>query len=113
MHETSLALSLIDLVEDVAIRERASAVRMIQVELGALSCVEPEAFLQAVQAACHGRVGEGARIVLDRPAGSARCLACGDDVTLLRREDPCPGCGSHRLLVTGGDQMRLTAIEVA
>jgi hydrogenase nickel incorporation protein HypA/HybF len=112
MHEAALALSLIDLVEETAAREGAARVSRIHVELGALSCVEPEAFTQAVLAAAHGRRADGAALALDRPPGLARCMACGDDVTLLRRDDPCPNCASHRLLVTSGDQMRLTAIEV-
>jgi hydrogenase nickel incorporation protein HypA/HybF len=87
-------------------------VRVIQVELGALSCVDPEAFTQAVTAAGRGRSADGARLELSRPAGTAHCMACGADVTLTRRDAPCPDCGSHRLLVTSGDQMRLTAIEV-
>lgn len=113
MHEAALALSLMELVEDVARREGAARVTAIQVELGALSCVEPEAFCHAVEAAALGRLAQGAALTLDRPPGAARCMACGEDVTLVKREAPCPACGSHRLLVTAGEQMRLTAIEVA
>jgi hydrogenase nickel incorporation protein HypA/HybF len=113
MHEAALALGLIDLVDDEARRHHAKAVRVIQVELGALSCVDPDAFAQAVDIAGRGRSGDGARLELSRPPGTARCMACGADVTLTRRDAPCPDCASHRLLITSGDQMRLTAIEVA
>jgi hydrogenase nickel incorporation protein HypA/HybF len=112
MHETALALSLMKLVEEVARQERAVRVRAIEVELGALSCVEPEAFAQAVEAAALGHLAEGAKLVLDRPPGQARCMACGADVTLKARGEPCPHCGSHRLLVTAGEDMRLKAVEV-
>lgn len=113
MHETALAISLIDLVEETARRENAARVNAIEVELGALSCVDPEAFRSAVEVAATGRVAQGARLTLLRPAGSARCMSCGGDVLLNRRDVPCPACGSSRLLVTSGDQMRLNAIEVA
>ena len=113
MHEAALALSLMELVDEVAQREGARAVRVIEVELGALSCVEPEAFAQAVSVAAMGRLAEGASLSLLRPPGQARCMGCGDDVTLFQRDEACPQCGSHRLLVTAGEQMRLKAIEVA
>jgi hydrogenase nickel incorporation protein HypA/HybF len=112
MHEASLALSLMDIVEEVAAKEDARRVRGIEIELGALSCVEPEAFLTAIESAAAGRIGEGADVRLIRPAGQAHCMGCGDDVTLDQRGAPCPHCGSYSLLVTGGDGMRLVAIEV-
>lgn len=112
MHEAALALSLMDLVEDIAAREHARTVRVIEVELGALACVELEAFQQAVQSAAIGRIAERAALRVERPHGAARCMACDADVALSERNAPCPGCGSHRLLVSSGDQMRLKAIEV-
>lgn len=112
MHEAALALGLVDLVDDEARKGGANSVKSMHVELGALSCVDPHAFAQAVDIASRGRAAEGAQLILNRPAGAAHCMACGADVTLTRRDAPCPDCGSHRLLVRHGDQMRLTAIEV-
>jgi hydrogenase nickel incorporation protein HypA/HybF len=112
MHEAALALGLIELAEDSARREKAHRIRALHVELGALSCVDPEAFAQAVDVAAMGTLAEGAQLRIDRPSGRAHCLACGDDVPLLRRDAGCPNCQSHRLLITDGEQMRLTALEV-
>lgn len=112
MHEVSLAVGLLDLVADVMRADAGGAVRSIHVELGGLSCVDEIAFRHAVEAGLLDTPYAGAALILERPAGQAHCMGCGGDVTVLRREDPCPSCGGHRLLVTGGDQMRLIALEV-
>ena len=112
MHETALAIGLVDLVAEASGRENAQRVSAIHLEIGALSCVELESLEQAIRAATIGGIAEDARLTISRPPGVARCMACGDEVPLLRRGDGCPHCQSHRLLVTGGDALRLLAIEV-
>lgn len=115
MHETALAASVVEIARD-ALRgrdptERVAAVRL---SLGALSHVEPRALLFCFDAAARGTAVEGARLLIERPGGRAHCLGCGtDDVALESRGQPCPHCGSHRLLVTGGEDMRVTELELA
>ena len=43
MHEMSLAESVLQLVEETAIREKAQRVKLVVLEIGRLSSVEPEA----------------------------------------------------------------------
>lgn len=112
MHETALALSLLDLIRETAARENAVRVVSATVEIGALSHVEPEALAQAFSAAALGGVAADAALEIVRPPGEASCLGCGQKVSLSSRADSCPLCGSHKLLVTGGDAMMLKHLEV-
>jgi hydrogenase nickel incorporation protein HypA/HybF len=112
MHETALALGLVDLVAQTAKRENAQRVRAVTVEIGALSHVEPEALIQAFVVAAKGGVAETAALEIERPPGEAQCMGCGQTVAGLSRGDACPMCGSYKLLVTGGDQMRLKSLEI-
>ena len=114
MHEASLALSLLDLIAETARRERAERVLSATVEIGALSPVEPEALAFAFEAAKRDQPRATAtRLIIQHTEGFAQCMACGEDVRLKNRGEACPQCGSFRLLVTAGDEMRLKEVEVA
>ena len=43
MHELSLAESAVDLIEQAAVRDGFARVRTVFIEIGRLSCVDPEA----------------------------------------------------------------------
>jgi hydrogenase nickel incorporation protein HypA/HybF len=39
-------------------------------------------------------------------------MACSEAVTIERRGDACPRCGSYQLQVSAGDRMRVMDIEI-
>jgi hydrogenase nickel incorporation protein HypA/HybF len=111
MHEAALALSLEALVRDTLKGAGAARAASLQVEIGALSHVEPMALAQAFEIAAKGGPADGARVEISRPPGAAVCMACGATSIIRARGDGCAVCGSHKLLVTGGDEMRLKSVE--
>ena len=50
-------------------------------------------------------------IIIDRP-GSIACLDCGAVRDVVRRDADCPECDSPRVMVAGGDEIKLTELEV-
>ena len=112
MHETALAQGVADILADEARKAGARAVRKVRLTLGALSHVDADALAFSLDVATRGGPAEGAELLIDRPSGEAFCMGCGDTVPILRRGDPCPVCGGSQLLVTGGDQLQVTELEV-
>jgi hydrogenase nickel incorporation protein HypA/HybF len=112
MHEMSLCIGMIDIVRDQALREGASRVTAVRLEVGALAAVDAESLRFCFDAVTRGTLAEGARLEIDTPAGRGWCLGCDSAVAVARRFDPCPTCGSHRIQVTGGDEMRIIELEV-
>jgi len=112
MHEVALGEGLIGLVADEARRVGASRVTRVVVEIGTLSHVEPHAFRQAFEAAATGTLAGDAVLDIREPEGRAWCMACEREVAIARRGDDCPACGSARLFVRGGEEMRLKELEV-
>ena len=55
---------------------------------------------------------QGARLDVVETPGQAWCMQCSAPVTISRRGDACPTCGSHQLQVTGGERMRVMDIEI-
>ncbi|MFO1305903.1 MAG: hydrogenase maturation nickel metallochaperone HypA [Burkholderiales bacterium] len=113
MHEMALAASMRDIVEEVARSNGASRVNAVRVEVGALACVEPEALRFCFDASMQGSLADGARLTIEITPGTAWCMPCGRTVSLARRGEPCPTCGSYQLQVSSGDEMRVLDIEVA
>jgi hydrogenase nickel incorporation protein HypA/HybF len=58
-------------------------------------------------------IAEGAVLEIDQPPGQAFCMGCSTTVTIPARGEPCPACGSHQLMVVGGDEMRVDELEVS
>jgi len=112
MHEVSLATALIDLVLEQASAAQAQRVTRLVLEIGALSHVDAHALRFAVDAAAMGGPAEGATLEILEPQGTAYCLDCERSVAIAKRDDPCPGCGGAKLLVQGGNEMRLKEMEV-
>lgn len=112
MHELSLAQSVIDLIEGAARREQFTRARVVRLEIGALSCVEPEALCLAFECASRGSVAEDARLELLRIDGLGRCRACGHEAFMESLYDPCPSCGEVPLDVLQGTQMRVKDLDV-
>lgn len=112
MHELSLAQGIVEIVTEAARSERFTRVTRVRVAVGALSAVEPDALRFGFEMASAGTVAEGAALAIEAPAGAGHCLACSSDVSIEQRGDPCPKCGSHQVMVNGGDDLRVIDLEV-
>ena len=113
MHELALCRSIIDMLREQAESRGFRTVRTVRLAIGALSHVEPQALEFGFGVASRGTLAEGAALEIERPPGEAFCMACEATVPLAQRFDPCPRCGGHRLVVTGGEEMRVKELEVA
>lgn len=113
MHELALCESVLDIVCRHAATHGVTRITVVRLELGALSCVDPDAIEFCFAAVADGTIAEGARIDIERVAGEAWCLDCGAMVTLIERYDPCPRCGGHHLRIAQGDEMRVKELEAA
>jgi hydrogenase nickel incorporation protein HypA/HybF len=113
MHEVALAAALLNIVAEQAAAAKARRVTKLVLEIGALSHVDTHALSFAVEAAARGGPAEGAALDIRETPGSAYCLDCESPVLIAARGAACPACGGVKLLVQGGDEMRLKEMEVA
>src|SRR5574343_849918 len=111
MHEMSLAEGVLQLVEETAQRENASRVKLVVLEIGRLSSVEPEAIRFCFEAVTHGSVAQGAALEIVDVPGAGWCMPCAATVPMSELFGACPHCGSHQVQATGGTEMRVREIE--
>jgi hydrogenase nickel incorporation protein HypA/HybF len=112
MHEMSLCQGMLELIEDAARRDGFDRVRTVWLEIGRLASVETEALRFCFDVVTRGSCADGARLEIEHVPGQAWCLACDGSVLIETALADCPRCGSARLQVTGGSEMRVKELEV-
>ena len=112
MHEATLAHELLTIIESVAREHAARRVTTATVELGALSCVVPEALSFAFQVMRQDTVADGCRLEIKESPLVVRCAACGYEGASERGASGCPRCDGVPVEVVSGREMRLLSIDV-
>ena len=82
MHEMSLAEGVLQLVEDTARRENARRVKLVVLEIGRMSSVEPEAIKFCFEAVTHGSIAQGAALDIIAVPGAGWCMLCAETVPM-------------------------------
>ncbi len=109
MHEMSITQSVVEICEKSAAGRRVIAVVL---EVGALSGVVPEAVEFCFDACTQDTLLEGARLVIERTPARGRCHECGAESDVAAFFDPCPACGSFRVELCAGKELRVKELEV-
>jgi len=112
MHEMSLAVNVMQIIEESALTQNFRRVRIVVLEIGKLSAVEPDAIRFCFDVVTRGTLAEDAQLqIIDCP-GTGACLACGAEVEMQEQFGLCPSCGSSRLKITSGNQIRVKDLVV-
>lgn len=113
MHELSIAESLVEQLTALARREGAARVARVDLRVGALSGVDPEALAFAFPVAAEGTVAEGADLVARLVPARATCRACGAETESDSCFAVCTRCASPDLTFQGGRDLTLYAVTFA
>ena len=109
MHEMSITQEIIDICLKHADGKKVSS---LDVEIGELSSVVPEAIEFCFEACSRETDLEGARLNIIRVPGVGLCRDCGAKTRLLLLYDACSICGSFSVVIESGEEMRVKEIEV-
>lgn len=112
MHELSIALEIIDIVEEYARKAEAGIVREIEIEVGTLSGVVIEALEFALDAAVENTILEKAdRRFIEIPA-MGRCGSCGIEFGTDGYPTRCPECAAPAVEIINGRELRVKSLTV-
>jgi hydrogenase nickel incorporation protein HypA/HybF len=109
MHELSLADAIVTVARNHA---RGRRVLAVDVHVGRLRQVVPDALAFAFELVATGTNVEGAALRIHDVAACVRCGAC--DVESDQHEFPfaCPSCGSLAVEVIAGEELLVDALEL-
>ena len=109
MHELAIADSI------VAIASRHAGGRSVvkvEVRVGHLRQVVPDALAFAFRLVAEGTCVAGAELELEEVPAAGRCRACGEHGPLDGFPLQCPGCGSLDLELVGGEELLVDSLEL-
>lgn len=109
----SLISSILEIVDEYAVRHRFERVNTLKLSVGAMSCVEPKTLSFAFEVISKGTRAEGAVLDLDVLPVVLYCFACAGEHTVEAFEAACPACGGSQVSVVGGtEELRLLELDV-
>ncbi|MFD8999374.1 hydrogenase maturation nickel metallochaperone HypA [Streptomyces sp. NPDC059582] len=113
MHEMSIALAVIDQVEQAARQAgEVTAVRSVRLQVGELAGVVPDSLSFSFELACAGTLLEGAELVTDAVPGRARCAPCAHEWAVgMPPRLSCPECGGTDTDLLAGRELQIVSVH--
>ena len=113
MHELSIAVSIVERIEDEAEKRGVEKVEAVHLKLGALSGVDRDALAFSYEVACEGTPLEGSRLVIEAVGVVMYCAGCcREHSPKSERELCCPRCFTPSQEVIHGRELEVTAFEI-
>ncbi|MDA8228820.1 MAG: hydrogenase maturation nickel metallochaperone HypA [Desulfitobacterium hafniense] len=99
MHELSIMQGVFDIVLDNAEKHSLTKITKINIVVGEISGVEPEALDFAFSYFARGSIAEGAEFSITRVPLTGRCRRCGEKLQgLVNLECKCEGPPAYEML---------------
>ncbi|MFC9324316.1 hydrogenase maturation nickel metallochaperone HypA [Kitasatospora sp. NPDC057015] len=114
MHEMSIAMAVVEQVEEAAGSTGETAVEAVHLQVGELAGVVPDALAFCFELACAGTVLEGAELVAETVPARARCAPCAAEWPVGMPPDlVCPRCGGTQAELLAGRELQITGVRWA
>jgi hydrogenase nickel incorporation protein HypA/HybF len=113
MHELSIALSMIEQIEQEAAKHGASTVEVIYVRIGVLSGVDVQALRSAYELAREGTDLAGTRLEIEQVRLRVFCPQCASTYNPDPQYILCPRCTVSTPEILEGNELEIRALEIA
>jgi len=113
MHELSIVLSIVDSVQAEVVRQKATNVSRIELDIGNLAGIEWESFDFAWEPAIKNTVLEDAERVINHIPAMAVCVACDHEFEKHEPYDACPVCGNYLHSLKSGKELKIKSIRIS
>lgn len=112
MHEMSIAMSIVDAVEERARQERAEKITALELDIGKLSGVEVDSLRFCFSAAVKNSMLDGASLDIRVIQPEGRCSDCGESFPVDFHYAKCVSCGSFRVDLVAGRELTIRSITL-
>jgi hydrogenase nickel incorporation protein HypA/HybF len=113
MHEISIALSLLDLVEKQCREAGYQAIDSVRIKVGKAAGILPEAFSFALDVAKKETLARDAKFVIDWIPLGGVCNGCGDEFEMEESYVlACPKCASPSFRINKGYELEVVEMEL-
>jgi hydrogenase nickel incorporation protein HypA/HybF len=113
MHELSIAMSILDSLEDEIAERNCGSVEAIHLRIGPLSGVVPDALRSAYELAAEQTRFARSRLVIEEVPVVIYCAACSRNQTLAAATVVCPECNTPSRELVSGRELEIFALELS
>lgn len=114
MHETSIALSLLDIVTQQCKNNGFGRIDSVNVKIGRASGIMPDALLFAFDALKCDTIAKDASLNIEEVQVSGHCDDCGANfVVMADYVLCCPECNGSHFKITTGRELDIIDMEVS
>lgn len=112
MHELSICMSILTIVEDeIAKREDVTGVKKVTLKVGELSCLEAKTLSSCFEVVSQGSLAKGAELIVNTVKARWQCGECGHEFE-ERLPGQCPVCERRQLEMVAGREFLVESLEV-
>ena len=113
MHEISIALNIVEIVEQELVRHRVKELKAVNVAVGKLAAVVPEQLTFCFDMITADTSMDGVSLNIREVPLGYTCGSCGEEFTSEEVAFVCPRCGGHNPDMITGMEFNIESIEVA
>jgi len=113
MHEMAVADGIIKVIEEKLKGEDPQAeVSQVNLKIGKLTCVEPEALSLSFEILTRETPLRNALLHIETIPITGKCKDCRRNLELNKLDFACPFCGSFRIDIKTGRELSIESIEI-
>ena len=112
MHESGIALSLLEIIEQEVLPYKGSKVINVKLRIGKLSGVMPDALRFAFEALSTGGLADGASLEIEEVPLTIRCNKCRKVSVSDAPFMICPHCEGVEVEMIGGRELEIKEMEI-
>jgi hydrogenase nickel incorporation protein HypA/HybF len=112
MHEMSIAQSILDIVDEYMTKENGRKLMEVAVEVGELVAVVPDSLTFCYEVLVENSPYRESKLSINIIPLTGTCSDCNYSFKIENFEFVCPNCKSSSIAVKGGQELRITHLEV-
>ena len=112
MHEMSIAQSILDIVDEYMLNENGQCLKEVAVEIGELVAVVPDSLTFCFEVLVEDTPYRGSRLSISIIPLNGTCSDCRHSFRIKNYMFKCPTCQSTNLQIQGGQELKISHLEV-
>ena len=113
MHELSIAMSLVESLEEELSTQPDLTVKTVNIRIGVLTGLVPEALEFSWEVASNESILRGSKLEIETVDASGFCPDCEEERTISNLQSfRCPVCFAPITDITGGHELEILTLEV-
>lgn len=112
MHEMSIAMNILDIVQEYAEKEKATQVKEIELEIGTLSGIEFDALKFALEVTMKTALTKNSKIKIQKVQAKSACIDCKNEFETLNLFEQCPKCQSYSTEIIKGKELQVKSLLI-